>query len=76
MRTATSAAGLSSASYVSLGTVTSNAPFTLTKAQLDALELPAGSSEYIQIEVVLTNTGAVTNTPQLDSFTVFYESSP
>ncbi len=76
MRTATSAAGLSSASYVSLGTATSNASFTLTKAQLDALELPAGSSEYIQIEVVLTNTGAVTDTPQLDSLTVFYESSP
>jgi len=54
MRTATRAAELSSASYVPLGTATSNAPFTLTKAQVDALGLPAGSNEYIQIEAVLT----------------------
>ncbi len=69
IRTATSAAGLSSASYVSLGTATSNAPFTLTKAQLDAMGLPASANEYIQIEVVLTSTGANTITPQLDGFT-------
>lgn len=76
IRTATSAAGLASASYVSLGTATSNAAFTLTKAQLDALGLPAESNEYVQVEVVLTNTGANSTTPQLDNFTVYYESGP
>lgn len=74
IRVATTAAGLSSASYVSLGTATSNAPFTLTKAQLDALGLSTGASEFIQIEAVLTNTGASTSTPQLDTITVFYKS--
>lgn len=74
VRVASSAAGLSSASYVSLGTATSGSSFTLTKAQLDALGLATGSGEYIQIEAVLTNTGANTNTPQLDSCTVYYVS--
>lgn len=73
IRTATSASGLASASYVSLGTVTSSGSFTLTKAQFDALQIPAESGEYIQIELVLTNTGANTNTPQLDNFTVTYD---
>lgn len=72
VRVASSAAGLASASYVPLGTVTSTAPFTLTKAQLDALGLPTGPGEYIQIEVVLTSTGANTITPQLDSCTIYY----
>ncbi len=76
MRTATSVAGLSSASFISLGTVTGSVPFTLTKAQLDALGLPATSNEYIQVEAVLANTGANTNTPQLNSFTVFYQTGP
>lgn len=74
VRVASSATGLASANYVSLGTATSNATFTLTKAQLDTLGLPTGSGEFIQIEAVLTNTGANTNTPQLDSCTVFYAS--
>jgi subtilase family protein/concanavalin A-like lectin/glucanase superfamily protein/uncharacterized protein DUF2341/fervidolysin-like protein len=74
VRVATSAAGLASASYVSLGTATSNAPFTLTKAQLDALGLATSSGEFIQIEAVLTNTGANTNTPQFNSCTISYKS--
>ncbi|MGH2479594.1 MAG: LamG domain-containing protein, partial [Ktedonobacteraceae bacterium] len=74
IRVASSVAGLASASYVSLGTVTGNAPFTLTKAQFDASGLSTGPGEYIQIEVVLTSTGTNTNTPQLDGCTVYYES--
>lgn len=74
VRVASSATGLSSASYVSLGTATSNGTFTLTKAQLDALGLSTGSGEFIQIKAVFTNTSANTNTPQLDSCTINYES--
>ncbi|MEO9029192.1 MAG: LamG-like jellyroll fold domain-containing protein, partial [Ktedonobacteraceae bacterium] len=74
IRVATNSAGLASASYVSLGTATSNATFTLTKAQLDALGLTTGSGEFLQVEAVLTNTGANTNTPQLDSCTISYGS--
>ena len=75
IRVATSAAGLSSASYVSLGTATGGTTFTLTKAQLDALGLSTGLPEYVQVEVVLTNTGANTNTPELDGFTISYSTS-
>lgn len=72
IRTASSAAGLGSASYISLGTVSSTGTFTLTKAQLDALGVSTGSPEYVQVEVIL-NTSANSVTPQLDSFTISYE---
>ncbi len=75
VRTATSAAGLASATYVSLGTISSGTSFTLTKAQLDSLGLSTGSGEFIQIEVLLTNTGANTVTPQLDNCTIYYKNA-
>lgn len=73
VRVASSASGLASASYVSLGTATSSGTFTLTKAQLDALGLPGGPGEFLQIEVVFSNGGANATTPQLDSCAVSYE---
>lgn len=73
IRTATSASGLSSASYISLGVVSNGPTFTLTKAQLDALGLPTGSSEFMQIEFVLSSTDTNTATPQMDNCTVFYQ---
>jgi hypothetical protein len=70
MRVATTANGLASASYVTLGTANSGTTFTNTKANLDALGLGTGTSRYVQVKATLAPTSG-TN-PQLDAFTIYY----
>jgi len=70
MRTATTANGLSSATYQTLGTANSGTTFTATKAQLDALGLATGTSRYVQVKATFAQTSG-TN-PQLDDFTISY----
>ena len=69
MRVATTANGLASASYVSLGTANSGTTFTKTKANLDALGLGTGTSRYVQVKATFAQTSE-TN-PQLDVFTIY-----
>ncbi len=70
MRTATTAAGLASATYINLGTATGGTTFTKTKADLDSLGVAAGANSYIQVRLTLAQTDGTT--PQLDSFTINY----
>ena len=70
MRVAGSKSLLTSASYVTLGTVNSGTTFTQTKKQLDDLGLSTGNNRYIQVKVTFSqNTGT---SPTLDKFTIFY----
>ena len=71
MRGASTTGGLSSATYYTLGTVNSGTTFTRTKAQLDALGIPTGSSgRYLQVKAEFAQTDG--NNPKLDDFTISY----
>ncbi len=72
MRTASSTAALTSASYVTLGTVNSGTTFSQTKTQLDNLGLGTGTNRYIQVKVTLAQTTGTS--PTLDKFTIYYAS--
>ncbi len=72
MRVATTTGGLSSASYVSLGTANTGTTFTKTKAELDSLGLSTGTARYVQVKATLAQSNG-TN-PELDSFTIYYMS--
>jgi hypothetical protein len=72
MRTASSKANLSSATYETIGIANSGTTLTKTKADLDALGLPTGSAgRYAQVKATLTSSNGVDN-PHLDSFTINY----
>lgn len=72
MRASDSAEDLSSASYQTVGIANSGTSFTRTKANLDALSIPTGSSgRYVQVKATLTSSDGITN-PQLDDLTINY----
>ena len=72
MKTAASVADLSSATYETIGIANSGTTFTKTKADLDALGLPTGSSgRYGQVKATLASSNGVDN-PHLESFTINY----
>ncbi len=68
IRSASTVSALSSASYYTLGTVSSGTTFSATMSQLDSLGVPA--DQYVQVNIEFSqNTGV---TPTLSSFTVYY----
>jgi hypothetical protein len=70
MRTASSIAALTSASYITLGLANSGTNFSLTKSHMDSLGVPTGSNRYIQIQASFNQTNGIN--PFLDSFTISY----
>jgi hypothetical protein len=71
MRVASTVAGLSSASYITLGIANSGTSFTKTKADLDSLGLGTGDNRYVQVKATLSSSDGITN-PKLDKFTIYY----
>ncbi len=72
LRSATTSGGLSSASYVSLGTASSGTTFSLTKSDMDNLNIDPAQAKYVQIETDFSQSNG--NTPQLDSMALTYVS--
>ncbi|MBP6993848.1 hypothetical protein KBB12_01245, partial [Candidatus Woesebacteria bacterium] len=70
IRTASSPGGLTGASYLDMGTATTGTSFTKTKAELDGLGVPTGTSRYVQVKVVVAQTSG--QNPQLNSFSLYY----
>ena len=70
MRTAATTIALTSANYITLGTVNSGTTFTVTKSQMDALGLGTGTNRYVQVKVTFAQSTGTS--PTLDNFTIYY----
>jgi len=71
MKTAPSAVGLSSVSYVNLGSVSSGTVFSLSKSQMDALGIGTSNNRYAQVKVNFSQTNS--SNPQLDKFQIIFK---
>ncbi len=73
IRAAATTSALSSATYKTLGIASSGTEFVATAAQVNALNLPAGTDgRYVQIKATFTSTDGITN-PELKDFTLNYQ---
>ncbi len=68
IKSAPTVSGLSTASYYTLGTISSGTTFSATKSQLDSLGVPADT--YIQVNAEFAQSTGVS--PTLSSFTIYY----
>lgn len=71
MRVATSTAELSTASYQSLGSISSGTSFSVDKDTLDGLSLGTGNNRYVQIRSTHSSLDNIEN-PKLDTITLYY----